>query len=581
MSAATGGPPANLPRRILVVENDAIVLADHMRNLVHWGFRAYQAAGRGEDLIANAKEQARQHRCHLALVDMRLVDNEDASDQSGLRLIKELAPLPAFVVSGYGSLQTASQAIRESGAIAFIGKEEGPRRLRSAIEKFFQDHCRDTMYGGEVRWAHTWKPEQIIGELFEADVPVQPDEIECVVRRLFNDPPLNQARTLRLATITGATRSVRTHSLRHSVVFKASADDFQPVFIKFAPVEQVEAEQQNYLLHIKNQLPGDRHSDLKQHTAVGFVGGVRYGFMGPDIRKFTTLAERLPTMTEQQVRQCLETFFRDIWRAKYHQRKQSNESLFCAYKRAWGEKWVERMRAFPLGAAWITFHLDPALSIDLPNPIAWLQRRVGLAQPGAEDVTAGLVHYTAVTHGDLHCRNIFVDKHDEPWVIDYERTGEGPILRDFVELELDLLLQYLEIHPLDDASLRQLFAALLQPKSLDAPVHVAQAAPDVARICEFAGTLRSLACTVADVRETQTYYWGLLFDIALVLTHLEKKTHEAGGGLFQAGDPSGAAAVERLKQSNRNVWSLLLFGAMICRRLDYWDKAWPAGAIPV
>ena len=60
------------------------------------------------------------------LLDMRLEDDYDTKDLSGLDLVKDLFPLPAIVVSGYGSYKIAGEAIRNAGAKDFVGKESRP-----------------------------------------------------------------------------------------------------------------------------------------------------------------------------------------------------------------------------------------------------------------------------------------------------------------------------------------------------------------------------------------------------------------------------------------------------------------------
>ena len=66
----------------------------------------------------------------------------------------------------------------------------------------------------------------------------------------------------------------------------------------------------------------------------------------------------------------------------------------------------------------------------MPNPVTWvLKHRVDSSTLSARQ---------AITHGDLHGDNIFVDD-IHAWAIDFERSGEGHILRDFTELEVDIL----------------------------------------------------------------------------------------------------------------------------------------------
>lgn len=563
--------------RILVVENNALILADHVRNLDHWGFDVYPARGQGLGLLQNARELARQMRCHMAIVDMRLLDDDDPSDISGFELVEQLAPLPAFIVSSYGSLQKASQAISKSGAKEFIGKEEGPRRLRAAIEHYLQDYCSNSQYSGEIRWAAGWKPERIVVELFEDQTPAQAAEIVCVVRRLFHEKPFDQTRALRFSTISGAARATHTHSSRHSTVFKVSADALQPAFVKFASVDQVEAEHANYLQHIWQQLPAARHSQLQRCEAVGYVGGIRYGFLGTDSDGLRTLGDCMDDLSADEINHCLSIFFQETWAAKYRSQTLSPKSLFGAYADVWSAKWIERMLEFPIQEPKILFQIADDVTVELPNPLVWLLSRVDYEHDYADDVTASIVHYTAVTHGDLHCHNIFIDKHGEPWIIDYERTGEGPVLRDFVELEVDLIAQHLSSHTVDSQDLFRFFISLLTSDSVNLRVRLDACADELAKLGDILYNLRSLAHFVAMPKDARELYWGLLLDISLTLIHVIGKTHSPADNPFLRSAVVNAqtAAVDELKEKNNSLWGLLLLGAMISYRLDYWDKPWP------
>ena len=78
-----------------------------------------------------------------------------------------------------------------------------------------------------------------------------------------------------------------------------------------------------------------------------------------------------------------------------------------------------RSQDFVLRAEMLEFDIN-GRRLWLPNPVVWLLTQVDVANRGQRDATVGYVHYCAVTHGDLHCGNIFLDRHGEPWIIDYE-----------------------------------------------------------------------------------------------------------------------------------------------------------------
>ena len=92
--------------------------------------------------------------------------------------------------------------------------------------------------------------------------------------------------------------------------------------------------------------------------------------------------------------------------------------------------------------------------------------------------------------------------------------------------------------------------------------------------------LRSLAHSVALAKDARELYWGLLLDISLTLTHVIGKTRSPANNPFQRYTDVDAytAAVDELKERNSSLWGLLLLGAMIAYRLDYWDKPWPPKA---
>ncbi len=575
----SGNETNERPWRILVVENDPAILADHIHNLGSWGYEVCVARGIGQQLIQDALRLSREHGCHLAIVDMRLVDDDDVSDESGFDLVERLGSVPSFIVSGHGSLQKASQAISRSGAKQFIGKEEGPKRLKIAIEDFLEELCRSSQYPGEIRWAPGWKPERIASELFDGTDVSGIQEVTCVVRRLFNSAPFAQARVLRFSAVTGASRTLHTDHFHHSAVFKVNADDLQPAFVKLASIQQVLAEYNNYMNHIWQHLPAARHSQLLQHELVGFTGGIRYGFLGTDTSWLKTLADRLAEMSDHEINHCLDIFFSEVWASKFQQRKLCDKSLFAAYAEVWGRKWLARLQPFSRVSE-VSYEIPGLSPMWLPNPIAWLLNRIDSGNEFAEDITASIVHYTAVTHGDLHCQNIFVDGHGEPWLIDYERTGEGPILRDFVELEIDLILQYLSVYAVDWPSVFRFFLSILRPDQVNIISDSGYVAENLTKIDSVISNLRLSAHSNAQARDAREYYWGLLLDITLIISPLvegESSLQSASSIRIRTSDPlrmhsgNGVSTDDKLEL-------LFLLGGLICYRLDYWDRPWPPKA---
>ena len=118
---------SNRPR-ILVVENEAASRLLTVDLLRQWNYQPYVVEADGEELLNKAVEMARIHRCHLALVDLRLLDNDDREDLSGLELVPDLKPTESIILSGFLDYQVVQKGIQEWGALSFVGKQEGPSR---------------------------------------------------------------------------------------------------------------------------------------------------------------------------------------------------------------------------------------------------------------------------------------------------------------------------------------------------------------------------------------------------------------------------------------------------------------------
>src|SRR5215213_9620460 len=111
--AASDHVQARCKPRVLIVENAPRWRNDHKQNMDEWGYQTFVAEGVGLALIDDAKNKARQHRCHVALVDMRLQDDSNYNDTGGLSLVPFLKPAVCIIISSYGDLATVRKALKE------------------------------------------------------------------------------------------------------------------------------------------------------------------------------------------------------------------------------------------------------------------------------------------------------------------------------------------------------------------------------------------------------------------------------------------------------------------------------------
>ncbi len=121
-----------------------IIFADN--NAEFLNIRKKMLEDEGYDVIpAYTYDQARQvleqRSADLAVLDLRLRDEDDEKDTSGLTLARETArSLPKMILTNYPSISTAREALKPQmdglpAAVEFIGKKEGDEAFIWAVRR--------------------------------------------------------------------------------------------------------------------------------------------------------------------------------------------------------------------------------------------------------------------------------------------------------------------------------------------------------------------------------------------------------------------------------------------------------------
>jgi len=122
-------------KRVMVIDDDVLVL-DGMRGILQsWGCRV-QTASSGASALVSVADGGGQP--DLIISDLRL-----ANDQTGIEVIERLrealgAPIPAFVISG----DTAPERLRETRARGYhlLQKPVSPMTLRTTLNRLLKSH---------------------------------------------------------------------------------------------------------------------------------------------------------------------------------------------------------------------------------------------------------------------------------------------------------------------------------------------------------------------------------------------------------------------------------------------------------
>jgi ActR/RegA family two-component response regulator len=531
----------NCVPRVLIVDDDLSERETTKRNLQPLKYELYVAEGTGSALLEDARRKVRELRCHVAVVDMRLLD-PDRDDRSGLDLMPQLAPAKCVVLTAYPSHEVAVQALRQAGAFDFLNKADGPQRLRETVEEAVKTECNCWL---SIHWPEGWSPQRVVKDLGLHDAGAPQDEPLCLLGRLFSG-----AAQIVLETIEGQVRTPTAPSRRaRSVVLKArerregvfSYDE--PVVVKIAPQQSVVREVKNYDTFVRGRIPNYQWTRLERDRQTWDLGGIVYTFMGSSVDQMKRFDQYYRLEQESsRILRVLHELFRTTFRNWFESAPSpSVREIFSLYVETLGLD--VRLQEYPNRKERIVL---PGLPFEVRNPIVWAEKHArASALPDVRMCT---------THGDLHAGNVLVDERGEPWLIGFEWTGEGHILGDAVELEADIKFRLLELHPSDETHLTYaLEVSLLQPESATDDLQPAaiemQNHPEFHKAISVVTGLRRVLHEVTGFQDMREYYWALLC-----------------ASLDMATD-------EHLLKSMRD--RALLSAALICERLARWREPWP------
>jgi DNA-binding NtrC family response regulator len=132
-----GAPKETANATILFADNDPDFLATRKEFLEQEGYFVIPA-----QTTVEAERVLDQGNVDLAILDLRLVDDDDEKDISGLTLAKALAyrDIPKIILTGFPSHEVVRGALREGldslrPVVDLLAKEEGPQAMLTAVSQ--------------------------------------------------------------------------------------------------------------------------------------------------------------------------------------------------------------------------------------------------------------------------------------------------------------------------------------------------------------------------------------------------------------------------------------------------------------
>jgi DNA-binding response OmpR family regulator len=448
---------------ILVADNDAEALSTVEEYLTALGFNVLTAASPGE-----AKEIFHTHLIHLAVFDMRMVDDNDEKDRSGLKLAREVCPsIPKLILTKFPTHEDVREAMKLDdrslpAAVDFLNKLDGVQRLAEAINQavtryvrinhelvilFNETHGNNFFHLAGLVTSHP-SSEQLRRNA---------EELEDLFRRLFYAE--QQVKIDRLLWHRPGRAAV--------TVFAYMTGNIPESFVVvFGQAGKIAEELHNYQTFAP-KAPGHNTSVLSRTVETAHLAGVAYGLAGLDLEALMSLNQIYHMSSDRALANVLSNLFRQTL-VEWHENKKLSDDQNASdqwYRTrlhlAPPDSWQEGFRQRALSLA----QQIPALGAELQLDADRLTIRFGdqsFSYPDPERVLSGILPVTGSmllmkTPGDLSADNILTDGVSRTWVTDFATAGLAPHVWNFINLEATVRFDLLEtdklhwIHQMEQA----------------------------------------------------------------------------------------------------------------------------------
>lgn len=410
---------------ILWVENNPDYLNVRSEFLEEAGYEIIKAK-----TLKEAELLLQQHHIHLIILDIRLENDDNPFDKSGLDWAVQASyhHLPKIILTGYPSLEMARKALRsgengQSLAVDFLDKNDEPEDMIMALDRAFNQHI-------PINWELQFHWE-FLGTFASLVQLLNPDfdqtcgsglveEMMDLFRKLFHNyaqVTIGRLFTQRLGRIVLAV---------HAFTEAGKEKDF---IVACGQRDILAQESRNHHLFYSNA------SNINQTQQLAFaetthLAVIAYTLDGVDLNQATLLRDYCQYVSSDKLTRILDNLFENTLLPHYiinyvtTTKRDTKEILF---------KWAGLQRQ----------NIAKILSENRLKEIYQKAVTTGLIKPNViefnfqlellDDFPASLTQ--GLTYGQLHGEGILIDARGQTWLIDFSSVEQGPLLRDFITLE--------------------------------------------------------------------------------------------------------------------------------------------------
>jgi len=472
---------------ILFADNDPDFLQTRSEFLANKGYQVLPASSPAE-----AERLLKENRIHLVILDIRLVNDDDEKDMSGILLAQQesFRNVPKIILTNFPSPFTF-RSVLKSQPIDYVIKGEGPQALIDAVDNAFTHHVR-------INWSLTldWKvtnPFALVSRIepgLEGERLLnRAEELEDLFRRLFYEKDRIRIdrvlwhRDARVALAVFAFKGAAVDSFVVVCGQNARVIEEANRFDKFAPKAQ-----------------GETSTTLADKAETTQFAANAYALAQADLETVRTLSDVSRAGDKKLFADAVETLFEKTLAAWHSFPAPAERALEEGYRERLGLT-AERISPLAIQARWEALaRYLPELKKMVPNP----EPIIALLQSAKQPTL------TVKSPGTLTGDNTLIDANGRAWLTDFADAGDAPQFWNFTALESAIRFDWVEERELQ--SLRDIEDRFLDDSHFGRP-DPQSIYPGAQKVVRSLQPLRRFAARAVG-KDYWQYHLGIFFNAA-------------------------------------------------------------------
>jgi DNA-binding response OmpR family regulator len=428
---------------ILIVDNDRLYSSGCKEFLESCGFHVYEAYS-----VANARALLNNLWLHLVIVDVRLTNDNDPKDKSGLELAKEIAPtLPTLILTRYPDIDDVRSAMKatvagKSAVYDYIEKKKPLYELLSSIKELIGQQAKFNL---SLRLDWRAYDRYLLASLIEPDlspdlIPNRTAELEDLFRKLY---PLPKD-SLRFR------RELWHDAGRVALAVFASGEKTMPEssIVVCGQKSVVEAEACKFEEHRPTIIQDETASEGIQHTI--HYAAIKYVLSTPDLDSLHNLAQLYQTAADKTFLAAVDRLFDETLQAWHSDKNKPIHleadlpvnalSMNDQDRKSFERRYLAvEKQLFPMGFKVSRSHGKIGLKLG--------GRSLTYADPlqGLAEISARASLDLAVTApGNIRGETVLTDDGSHVWLTDFAGAGLVPVGWNAANLEAAVRFDWLD-----------------------------------------------------------------------------------------------------------------------------------------